>query len=64
MVLVSGSKTIFGVSGASSRFLGLPIAVALVMKQAGIGAGVGLILLLICLWFALMLRFAQMPEHS
>ena len=44
--------------------LGLPLAVALVMKQSGIGAGVGLILLLSCLWFALMLRFAEMPEHS
>ncbi len=44
--------------------LGLPLAVALVMKQSGIGAGVGLILIVSCLWFALMLRFAEMPEHS
>ena len=41
-----------------------PLAVPLLMKQAGIGAGVGLILVVSCLWFALMLRFAEMPEHS
>ena len=44
--------------------LTLPLAVPLLMKQAGIGAGVGLILVVSCLWFALMLRFAEMPEHS
>lgn len=44
--------------------LTLPLAVPLLMKQAGIGAGVVLILVVSCLWFALMLRFAEMPEHS
>jgi len=44
--------------------LTLPLAVPLLMKQAGIGAGVALILVVSCLWFALMLRFAEMPEHS
>jgi 4-amino-4-deoxy-L-arabinose transferase-like glycosyltransferase len=42
----------------------LPIAVPFLMKQAGIGAGVGLILVVSCLWFAIMLHFAEMPEHS
>jgi 4-amino-4-deoxy-L-arabinose transferase-like glycosyltransferase len=44
--------------------LSLPIAVPLLMRTAGIGAGVALVLLVSCLWFALMLRFAEMPEHD
>ena len=41
--------------------LTLPIAVPLLMRTAGIGAGVALVLVVSCLWFAVMLRFSEMP---
>ena len=44
--------------------LSLPVAVPLLMRSAGIGAGVALVLVVSCLWFALMLHFSEMPEHS
>jgi hypothetical protein len=44
--------------------LSLPILVPLVISRWGIGAGVLITLVVSCLWFALMLRFAEMPEHS
>jgi len=44
--------------------ISLPLAVPLLMKSAGIGAGVGLVLAVSCLWFAAMLRFAEMPGHD
>jgi heme A synthase len=44
--------------------LTLPLAVPLLMRSAGIGAGVALVLVVTCLWFAVMLRFAEMPEHG
>jgi len=44
--------------------LSLPILVPLVISRWGIGSGVLLTLVVSCLWFALMLRFAEMPEHS
>ena len=44
--------------------ISLPLAVPLLMRSAGIGAGVGLVLAVSCLWFAAMLRFAEMPGHE
>ncbi|MEL0340207.1 MAG: hypothetical protein VXA52_08580 [Synechococcus sp.] len=44
--------------------LSLPIAVPLLMRSAGIGAGVALVLVVSCLWFAVMLRFSEMPSHD
>ena len=41
--------------------LSLPLAVPLLMRSAGIGAGVALVLVASCLWFAVMLRFSEMP---
>tara|TARA_B100002051_G_scaffold92216_1_gene88102 strand:+ start:384 stop:530 length:147 start_codon:yes stop_codon:yes gene_type:complete len=44
--------------------ISLPLAVPLLMRSAGIGAGVALVLAVSCLWFAAMLRFAEMPGHD
>jgi hypothetical protein len=44
--------------------LSLPVLVPLVISRWGIGSGVLLTLVVSCLWFALMLRFAEMPEHG
>lgn len=44
--------------------LALPLLVPLVISRWGIGSGVLLTLVVSYLWFALMLRFAEMPEHG
>lgn len=42
----------------------VPLLVPVLMVRIGIGAGVGTAVVASCLWFALMLRTAEMPGHS
>jgi len=42
----------------------LPILVPILMVRFSVSAGVAVAVVASCLWFALMLRTAEMPGHS
>jgi hypothetical protein len=42
----------------------VPLLVPILMVRFSIGVGVGTAVVASCLWFALMLRTAEMPGHS